>query len=109
MARMPRRVDRCALSVELGKRKSSKADWMMLTTRDISTPSPTKVLIVTKDTKNDDIRGREFPSISNADSGVSMIMASVSNIDPAMEVTKKISVRWNIWRFNRDMNEKGLG
>lgn len=62
----------------------------MLTIRAISTPSPLKVLKVTKDTKKDDIRGRELPSISNADSGVSMMMASVSNTDPAMDVTKKM-------------------
>lgn len=62
----------------------------MLTIRAISTPSPLNVLKVTKDTKKDDIRGRELPSISNADSGVSMMMASVSNTDPAMDVTKKM-------------------
>src|SRR6056300_1334408 len=60
----------------------------MLTIRDISTPNPVNVLIVTKDTKKEDIRGREFPSISNADSGVAIIIAKVSNTDPAIEVTK---------------------
>ncbi len=62
---------------------------MMLNIREISTPSPMKVLMVTNDTKKDDMRGIELPSISNADSGVSTMMASQSNTVPAMDVTKK--------------------
>mmetsp|Transcript_2577 Transcript_2577/g.5526 ORF Transcript_2577/g.5526 Transcript_2577/m.5526 type:complete len:95 (-) Transcript_2577:2441-2725(-) len=87
---MPILVLRFALNVDFGKSTSNNEDWTMLTIREISTPSPVNVLIVTNDTKKDDMRGRELPSISNADSGVSMMMASVSKTDPATEVTKKI-------------------
>ena len=88
MARIPIRVERRALNVELGKSSKDKADWIIETIREISTPSPVKVLMVTNDAKKEDIFGSELPSISNADSGVSMMMASVSNTDPAMLVTK---------------------
>jgi hypothetical protein len=84
----PKRVLRFALNVELGNSNINNEVWMMLTIRDSSTPSPMKHLRVTNVTKKDDILGNEFPSISNADSGVSMIMASVSKTDPAMEVTR---------------------
>lgn len=68
----------------------------MLTPLDISAPNPINVLIVTKDTKNDDIRGRELPSISKADSGVSIMIARVSKMDPAMDVTKKMFNTWKV-------------
>ncbi len=76
---MPNRVLRCARSVEFGKSINNNADCIIEIIRDISTPSPVKVLMVTKDTKKDDMRGMELPSISNADSGVSTMIASQSN------------------------------
>ena len=52
--------------------------------------------MVTKDTKNDDMFGRELPRYSNAISGVSTISASVSNTVDAIVVTKKIFKTWNM-------------
>lgn len=52
--------------------------------------------MVTKDTKNDDMFGKECPRYSKAISGVSTMSASVSNTVDAIVVTKKMFNTWNM-------------
>mmetsp|Transcript_24988 Transcript_24988/g.31480 ORF Transcript_24988/g.31480 Transcript_24988/m.31480 type:complete len:110 (-) Transcript_24988:473-802(-) len=75
-------------SVAFRRSPNRTIDCTILRNRTSSTPKPRNDFIVTKVMKNDDIRGNEFPSISKAASGFSTIIAIVSNIDPAMAVTK---------------------
>ena len=89
IARIPKSTLRLVLRVAFGNKIYRRVDCTSDTVRTISTPKARNVLIVTKVIKNDDIRGKEFPSISKAASGFSMIMAIVSKMEPAMVVTKK--------------------
>lgn len=65
-------------SVPLWRIRKRSRDCTMLKARYNSTPRPRNVFIVTRVTKKDDMRSSELPSISNAASGFSKMIANVS-------------------------------